>query len=90
MLDAYSFDKDENGMAESYNNLRAAFLEIFEKIGMPVIPIVADNGAMGGKKSEEGLPTIAEDTYFIDRLAEMSKPYGTEIKMKGKVAVCKW
>ena len=32
---------------------RINFLEIFEKIGLKVIPIVADNGAMGGKKSEE-------------------------------------
>ena len=53
MLDAYSFDVDEESMAKSYENVRKAFLEIFEKIGMPVIPIVADNGAMGGKKSEE-------------------------------------
>lgn len=53
MLDAYSFDLDEEGMEKSYENARKAFLEIFEKIGMPVIPIVADNGAMGGKKSEE-------------------------------------
>jgi len=53
MLDAYSFDIDENGMAISYENVRKAFLEIFEKIGLKVIPIVADNGAMGGKKSEE-------------------------------------
>lgn len=53
MLDAYSFDKDEEGMTKSYENVRAAFLEIFEKIGLDVIPIVADNGAMGGKKSEE-------------------------------------
>ena len=53
MLDAYSFDVDEAGMEKSYNNARKAFLEIFEKIGMPVIPIAADNGAMGGKKSEE-------------------------------------
>ena len=53
MLDAYSFDVDEEGMAKSYENVRKAFLEIFEKIGMKVIPIVADNGAMGGKKSEE-------------------------------------
>ena len=53
MLDAYSFDVDEKGMEQSYDNVRKAFLEIFEKIGMPVIPIVADNGAMGGKKSEE-------------------------------------
>ena len=40
-------------MAKSYENVRKAFLEIFEKIGLKVIPIVADNGAMGGKKSEE-------------------------------------
>ena len=53
MLDAYSFDEDEENMAKSYENVRKAFLEIFEKIGMKVIPIVADNGAMGGKKSEE-------------------------------------
>lgn len=53
MLDAYSFDLDENSMEKSYNNVRNAFLEIFEKIGLKVIPIVADNGAMGGKKSEE-------------------------------------
>ena len=53
MLDAYSFDKDAESMAKSYENVRKAFLEIFEKIGMKVIPIVADNGAMGGKKSEE-------------------------------------
>ena len=53
MLDAYSFDQDEENMAKSYENVRKAFLEIFQKIGLNVIPIVADNGAMGGKKSEE-------------------------------------
>lgn len=53
MLDAYSFDETEVKMEESYENVKKAFLEIFEKIGMKVIPIVADNGAMGGKRSEE-------------------------------------
>ena len=53
MLDAYSFDTDVEGMEKTYNNVREAFLEIFRKIGLKVIPIVADNGAMGGKKSEE-------------------------------------
>ncbi len=53
MLDAYSFDASEEEMAKSYENVKKAFIEIFEKIGLPVIPIVADNGAMGGKKSEE-------------------------------------
>ncbi len=53
MLDAYSFDIDEKGMKISYKKAKDAFIEIFKKIGLDVIPIVADNGAMGGKKSEE-------------------------------------
>ena len=53
MLDAYSFDKDIKGMEISYKKAKDAFIEIFKKIGLDVIPIVADNGAMGGKKSEE-------------------------------------
>lgn len=53
MLDVYSFDADEKGMVNTYENVKTAFLEIFEKIGLDVISIVADNGAMGGKKSEE-------------------------------------
>ena len=70
MLDAYSFDKDEEGMVESYNNLRTAFLEIFEKIGMKVIPIVADNGSMGGKRSEEFMiiSNQGEDTILYDEI----------------------
>ena len=68
MLDAYSFDKDEQGMAVSYENVRKAFLEIFEKIGLKVIPIVADNGAMGGKKSEEFMliSSQGEDKILYD------------------------
>lgn len=68
MLDAYSFDMDEEGMAKSYGNLRTAFLEIFEKIGMKVITIVADNGAMGGKKSEEFMliSSQGEDKILYD------------------------
>ena len=53
MLDAYSFDENEKSMEKSYENVKKAFLEIFDKIGLKVISIVADNGAMGGKKSEE-------------------------------------
>ena len=68
MLDAYSFDINEEEMAKSYENVRKAFLEIFEKIGLKVIPIVADNGAMGGKKSEEFMliSSQGEDKILYD------------------------
>lgn len=73
MLDAYSFDKDEEEMATSYENVRIAFLEIFEKIGLKVIPIVADNGSMGGKKSEEFMliSEQGEDKILYDEKTKM-------------------
>ena len=73
MLDAYSFDKDEKEMAIAYENVRNAFLEIFEKIGLKVIPIVADNGAMGGKKSEEFMliSKQGEDKILYDEQTKM-------------------
>ncbi|MCI8352117.1 MAG: hypothetical protein HFJ58_00570 [Clostridia bacterium] len=68
MMDAYSFDEDEEGLVKSYDNVRKAYMEIFEKLGLKVIPVVADNGAMGGKKSEEFmmLSNIGEDTILYD------------------------
>lgn len=68
MMDAYSFDEDEESLVKSYDNIRKAYMEIFEKLGLKVIPVVADNGAMGGKKSEEFmmLSNIGEDTILYD------------------------
>ena len=69
MLDAYSFDKDEKGMIKSYQNVRNAFLEIFKKAGLDVMPIAADNGAIGGKKSEEFMmiSPMGEDKILYDK-----------------------
>ena len=69
MLDAYSFDKDEAGMIKSYENLKMAFLEIFKQLGLPAMPIAADNGAIGGKKSEEFMMVspMGEDKILIDK-----------------------
>ena len=68
MLDAYSFDENVENMEKSYENVRTAFLEIFKKIGLPVIPIVADNGARGGQKSEEFMliSSQGEDKILYD------------------------
>ncbi len=82
MLDAYSFDLDEKAMAKSYENVKKAFMEIFQKIGMKVIPIVADNGAMGGKKSEEFMlvSTQGEDKILYNE--ETGVGLNTEILEK--------
>ena len=68
MMDAYSFDVDKEGLEKSYQNVRNAYLRIAEKLDLEILPVVADNGAMGGKKSEEMmlLSPIGEDTILYD------------------------
>jgi len=65
MKDSYSFDVDDAGLDASYAAHRGAYLKIFERLGLEVIPVAATAGAMGGSKSEEFLhPTeIGEDTF---------------------------
>ncbi|MHA7220229.1 proline--tRNA ligase [Arthrobacter sp. MDT1-48-3] len=65
MKDSYSFDIDDEGLEASYQLHRAAYLRIFERLGLEVVPVTATAGAMGGSKSEEFLhPTpIGEDTF---------------------------
>jgi prolyl-tRNA synthetase len=65
MKDSYSFDVDDAGLDASYAAHRGAYLRIFERLGLNVIPVAATAGAMGGSRSEEFLhPTeIGEDTF---------------------------
>ncbi|WP_434618690.1 proline--tRNA ligase [Arthrobacter sp. A5] len=65
MKDSYSFDIDDDGLEASYQAHRSAYLRIFERLGLDIVPVAATAGAMGGSKSEEFLhPTaIGEDTF---------------------------
>ena len=65
MKDSYSFNIDDDGLDEAYMAHRGAYLKIFERLGLEVVPVFAQAGAMGGSKSEEFLhPTaIGEDTF---------------------------
>ena len=69
MMDAYSFNLDEQDLINTYDNIKKAYLEIFEILGLEAVPVVADNGAIGGKKSEEFmiLSELGEDTVLYDK-----------------------
>ena len=79
MMDAYSFNISEEDLANTYENIRKAYTEIFDTIGLSAIPVAADNGAMGGKKSEECMliSRIGEDTILYDK--ETGTALNTEI-----------
>ena len=65
MKDSYSFDVDDAGLERSYAQHRAAYVRLFDRLGLDVVVVAAVSGAMGGSASEEFLhPSEAgEDTY---------------------------
>lgn len=65
MKDAYSFDASDAGLERSYQSQRDAYERIFQRLGIEYVIVAADNGLMGGARSEEFLhPTaVGEDTF---------------------------
>jgi len=53
MKDNYSFDLTKKDAEKSYDNMFKCYLDIFERIGIKVIPVRADPGAIGGDLSHE-------------------------------------
>ena len=53
MKDAYSFDADEEGAAESYKKMYDAYRRIFRRMGLDFRAVEADTGSIGGSSSHE-------------------------------------
>jgi prolyl-tRNA synthetase len=53
MKDSYSFDLDEAGLDAQFENHHRAYSRIFERLGLPAVPVQASSGAMGGSESIE-------------------------------------
>lgn len=59
MKDAYSFDADEEGAAQSYRRMYETYCRIFRRMGLSFRAVEADTGAIGGSSSHEFM-VIAE------------------------------
>lgn len=83
MKDAYSFDKDLEGLDESYRKMFQAYHNIFTRLGMEYVVVRADTGVMGGLLSEEfqALSPIGEDILVI----EESSGYAANLEVAGCV-----
>lgn len=53
MKDSYSFDKDQTGLDQSYDDMYATYERIFTRCGLTFRPVEADTGAIGGSNSHE-------------------------------------
>lgn len=68
MMDAYSFDKTEEDMQKTYALMHQAYLNIFKRLGINIIPTVSDNGVIGGNIAEEfqAITNLGEDQLLYD------------------------
>ena len=53
MKDAYSFDKDYEGLEASYKLMWDAYVEAFDRMGLDYKIVEGDTGSMGGRVSHE-------------------------------------
>jgi prolyl-tRNA synthetase len=51
MKDAYSFDRDDEGLASNFERQRGAYHRIFERVGLQFSEVEAEPGMMGGEES---------------------------------------
>lgn len=67
MKDAYSFDKDDEGLAISYDKMKNAYNNIYNRLKINYKLVKSDTGAMGGDLSEEyqAITDIGEDVIVL-------------------------
>src|SRR5436309_2477125 len=66
MKDAYSFDRDEDGVRRSFEANREAYKRIFERCGLETFDVQAESGIMGGKFSVDFLaPAGAGENVLV-------------------------
>ncbi len=53
MKDAYSFDRDWDGLEKSYQAMYDAYCRIFKRCGLDFVVVEAESGAIGGDVSHE-------------------------------------
>jgi prolyl-tRNA synthetase len=65
MKDAYSFDRDEDGMRESYRTMYEAYERTFDRCGLSCVVVEADPGQIGGGVNHEFMAraTVGEDLF---------------------------
>ena len=68
MFDLYSFDTNEENLNRSYDKVKQAYFDAFAELGLELVAVAADNGAIGGTRSEEMMviSESGEDTVLYD------------------------
>ena len=87
MKDAYSFHANQESLDQTYTEMHAAYVRIFERLGLDFRPVQADSGSIGGSSShefhvlassgEDGIAFSTESNYAANiEMAEAIAPAG--------------
>ncbi len=89
MHDLYAFDIDEKGMDVSYEKMRQAYTNIFQRCGLPALLVDADSGAIGGKESQEFMliAPSGEDEIIFCESCKCAANVEKMVSVKSKVEV---
>jgi len=77
MKDAYSFDRDDEGLQASYHTMLQAYRRVFDRCGLTYVIVEADPGTIGGGVNHEFMAhaDVGEDLYVAcpngDYLADL-------------------
>ena len=69
MKDAYSFDRNQEGLDIAFDKMHDAYVKIFSRCGLDAKPVQADSGAIGGANSAEFMVKSEvgeDDVVFCD------------------------
>jgi prolyl-tRNA synthetase len=85
MKDAYSFDKDEQGLDKNYRAMFDAYKRIFKRCGLKILITEADPGVMGGSVSHEYMAPASDGE---DIVLSCPKCRSVEVFKEGKSDIC--
>lgn len=75
MMDAYSFDKDQESMEKTYGEVREAYKRIFKRLGLTYRIEEADSGDIGGSMSEEFIVETSDGDIEIGHIFQLGTKY---------------
>ncbi|BCV21127.1 proline--tRNA ligase [Moorella sp. Hama-1] len=79
MKDLYSFDRDQEGLNESYRKMYQAYSNVFRRCGLDCRPVQADSGAIGGNYSHEFMALAAAGEALLVYCRECDYAANVEI-----------
>ncbi len=95
MKDAYSFHEDVADLEKYYKKMGEAYTRLFTTLGLKTVPVVADQGAMGGLYCHEYMALASEgeaDIAFCEKCGyganletvEIKDTYKEDMRFKGR------